>query len=178
LKLIHRYPVLKALMGIAVAFFLLSCSTVDRMIHPTPSSPSSAAQTAGETQKQKNVEPQPKATVVPSKSPEPIKPPPSPAPPRAASLPPQPPAAAPKPIYRVTQVVWDSVNLREGPGTNFKVVGNIKKGTTLAILEEKGDWLRVRLENGKEIWMTKAATIEAPKPTLPASPSPPKPKPM
>jgi uncharacterized protein YgiM (DUF1202 family) len=68
------------------------------------------------------------------------------------------------------------VNLREGPGTNYKVIRNVKKGTSLAILEAKGTWLRVRLEDGNEAWVNKLATSEG-SPSSP-SPSPPKPMPM
>jgi curli biogenesis system outer membrane secretion channel CsgG len=89
------------------------------------------------------------------------------------SLPPQPPAPPPKPALRVTEVVWAHVNVREGPGTKYKVIGNVKKGTSLKILELKGDWLHVRLEDGTEAWVFKSATSEAPN----SSPSPPPPKP-
>ena len=70
----------------------------------------------------------------------------------------------PPPPLRTTRVAWDSVNLRQGPGTNYKVIGNAKKGTSLKILEVNGDWLRVRLENGSTAWVSKMATSEAPKP--------------
>jgi curli biogenesis system outer membrane secretion channel CsgG len=90
--------------------------------------------------------------------------------------PPQLPIEPPKPILRSTQVVRDSVNLREGPGMNFKVIGNVRKGTSLKILKTKGDWLHVLLENGSEAWINKLATSEAPKP--PPSTPPPKPTPM
>ncbi len=92
------------------------------------------------------------------------------------ALPPQAHVVPPKPTLRVTQVVWDSVNLREGPGMNYKVVGNAKKGTYLKILEENGNWLRVRSDDGKEVWVSKLATSEAPK-TPPSTPSL-KPNPM
>lgn len=92
------------------------------------------------------------------------------------TLPPQPPLSIPKPSLPVTQVIWSSVNLREGPGMNYKVVGNIKKGTSLVIIEEKGQWLHVRLEDGKEVWVSKSATSLAPKP--PPSDTSTKPKPM
>ena len=82
----------------------------------------------------------------------------------------------PSPPVRVTQVVWDFVNLREGPGMNYKVIGNAKKGTSLKILEIKGDWLRVRLEDGSEAWVSKLATSEAPKPSPSSTPI--KPTPM
>jgi curli biogenesis system outer membrane secretion channel CsgG len=87
--------------------------------------------------------------------------------------PPTPPSPPP---LRVTQVVWANVNLREGPGMNYRVIGNMKKGTSLKILEVKGDWLRVRLEDGSEGWVSKLATSEAPPPSPP--PAPPKPTPM
>jgi curli biogenesis system outer membrane secretion channel CsgG len=106
--------------------------------------------------------------------PEPPKPPPVKVQPEVA--PPPAPAPPPKPILRVTQVVWANVNLREGPGTNYKVVGNAKKGTSLKIIEVKGDWLHVLLENGSEAWVSKLATSEAP--TSSPSPPPPKPTPM
>ena len=112
----------------------------------------------------------------------PIVPPPqeTPKPPpvkREVTLPPQPPIATPKPMLPITQVIWSSVNLREGPGTNYKVVGNVQKGTSLTVLEDKGQWLHVRREDGSEAWVVKSATSLAPKP--PPSPAPPpKPTPM
>jgi curli biogenesis system outer membrane secretion channel CsgG len=99
-----------------------------------------------------------------------------PAPPKEA---PKPTPATPKvtppppPPLPATQVVWDSVNLRTGPGTSYKIVGNVKKGTSLKILEVNGDWLRVRLEDGSTAWVSKLATSEAPKSS--SSPSPPPP---
>jgi curli biogenesis system outer membrane secretion channel CsgG len=103
-------------------------------------------------------------------------PPPSTSP--AAPLPPQPPGGTPEPPLRVTQVIVPNENLRDGPGG--KVVAKVKKGTSLAILEEKGSWLRVRLEDGTEAWIWKASTSEGTKASPSPSPSPatapPKPK--
>ncbi len=92
-------------------------------------------------------------------------------------LPPPPPSqpTRPTPPIRMTKILWESVNFREGPGLDFKVIGTGKKGTVLAVIEEKGNWLKVRLEDGKEVWVSKLATSEAP-PLSPAKPS--KPKPM
>ncbi len=95
--------------------------------------------------------------------------------PEVTSLP-QPPVVPPKPALRVVQVIWANVNLRGGPGTNYKVIGNVKKGTSLKVFEAKGDWLRVRLEDGTEAWVSRLATSE-PAGSHP-SPPPPKPKPM
>jgi len=87
------------------------------------------------------------------------------------------PKATPETPLRATKVVWTAVNLREGPGTGYKVVGNVKKGTSLAILAVKGNWLHVRLEDKSEAWVSKAATSEASKapPTFPTTPSKPRP---
>lgn len=103
------------------------------------------------------------------------KPPPHKAQPEI-TLSPQAPAVVPKPVLRIAQVVWAHVNLRDGPGTNYRVIGNAKKGTSLKILETKGDWLRVRLEDAKEAWVSRSATSEAP--GHDSSPPPPKPTPM
>jgi len=96
---------------------------------------------------------------------------------RETSKPPpvSPKVTPPPPPLRTTQVVWDSVNLRQGPGTKYKVIGNAKKGTSLDIIEVNGDWLRVRLEDGSTAWLNKLATSEAPKPppsTTSATPTP------
>ncbi|OGP92454.1 MAG: hypothetical protein A2156_14715 [Deltaproteobacteria bacterium RBG_16_48_10] len=77
----------------------------------------------------------------------------------------------PPPPLPTTQIVWDFVNLRKGPGTSYKVVGNVKKGTSLKILEVNGDWLRVRLEDGNTAWVSKLATSEAPRPPSPPPPT-------
>jgi curli biogenesis system outer membrane secretion channel CsgG len=89
--------------------------------------------------------------------------------------PPAPQKVTPPPPLRTTQVAWDFVNLREGPGTGYKVVGNAKKGTSLKILEANGDWLRVRLENGSTAWVSKSATSEAHKSSPSTTPVPPTP---
>jgi curli biogenesis system outer membrane secretion channel CsgG len=99
-----------------------------------------------------------------------------PAPPKEA---PKPTPVAPKvtppppPPLPTTQVVWDSVNLRKGPGASYKIVGNVKKGTSLKILEVNGGWLRVRFEDGSTAWVSKLATSETPKASSPPPPSPP-----
>jgi len=81
----------------------------------------------------------------------------------------------PPPPLPTTQVVWDSVNLRKGPGTGYKIVGNVKKGASLKILEVSGGWLRVRLEDGSAAWVSKLATSEAPKASSAPPPSLPPP---
>jgi len=74
----------------------------------------------------------------------------------------QPSAPASGPEARVVYVKWKTVSLRDGPGTNFKSLAEIKKGTALEIIEDKGQWIRVRLEDGQEGWIGKATTSETP----------------
>jgi len=92
--------------------------------------------------------------------------------PEVTSLPPSPPPGKSEPPLRVIQVIWPYVNLREGPGMSYKNLGNIKKGTSLALLEDRGDWLRVRLQDGKEVWVSKEATTLGHKPQPPPSRAP------
>ena len=73
---------------------------------------------------------------------------------------------------RVTEVAWATVNLREGPGMNHKVIGTAKKGTRLQVFEDKGGWLRAGLDDGKEVWVSKSATPDAAKTSSPPSSSP------
>lgn len=105
------------------------------------------------------------------------KPPPKPSP-ETVPKPSSPPPSSPQPPALQGHVVWTSVNLREGPGMKYKLMGNIKKGTTFTILEDKGGWLRIRLEDGKETWVSKSATSVAPKKSPPSSPTPAPPKPL
>jgi hypothetical protein len=63
---------------------------------------------------------------------------------------------------RMVYVKWPMASLREGPGTDFRAVAEVKKGTGLVILEDKGQWIRVSLEDGREGWIGRATTSEAP----------------
>ncbi len=74
----------------------------------------------------------------------------------------QPPSQASAPSSRVVFVKWPQASLREGPGTNFKVTVQVQKGTALEVVEEKGQWYRVKLEDGQEGWIGKVTTSENP----------------
>jgi curli biogenesis system outer membrane secretion channel CsgG len=112
--------------------------------------------------------PQPQVTHTPTAIPQQV--PPSPAtpatpPPQIITVPKapaQPPLAPSVPKLRIVYVKWPKVSLREGPGTNFKTLMEVKKGTCLAVIEEKDQWLRVSLEDGREGWIGKATTSETP----------------
>jgi hypothetical protein len=56
--------------------------------------------------------------------------------------------AAPLPL-QVVRVC----NLREGPGTEFKAVATLQKGTKVQGYAQKGQWLRVKEEGGATGWV-------------------------
>jgi uncharacterized protein YgiM (DUF1202 family) len=68
---------------------------------------------------------------------------------------------------RTTETVPSFVNLRQGPSMDFKVIKVLKKGTKLTVLQEKGGWLRIQLDDGTEGWVGKAMTSEATQPKSP-----------
>ncbi len=49
----------------------------------------------------------------------------------------------------------DSVNLREGAGTNFSVIGSAQKGTMYAIIGKTGDWYKLYYRN-KTVYISAA----------------------
>ena len=84
----------------------------------------------------------------------------SPPPPLSLSPPPAETLKISPPSLPRGKVIWVYVNLREGPGTQYKVIGKAFMKNTFEILAEHSDWLRVRLENGIEGWMSKKAASE------------------
>ncbi|MGH7799747.1 MAG: SH3 domain-containing protein [Thermodesulfobacteriota bacterium] len=56
-------------------------------------------------------------------------------------------------------VTANTANLRSGPGTNFQVVNQLRKGERYPILEaiqnpgESHSWYRIRLDDGRESWV-------------------------
>jgi SH3-like domain-containing protein len=79
------------------------------------------------------------------------------------------PKTSPLPVSR-GKVIWAYVNLREGPGTRYRIIGKAYLRNTFEILAEKPGWLRVRLESGGEGWMSKRAASESPTIAPPQSP--------
>jgi hypothetical protein len=72
------------------------------------------------------------------------------------------------------KVIWTYVNLREGPGIGYRMIGKAYMWNAFEILSEKPGWIRVRLESGTEGWMSKkAASVPSstPSPQIPSGPS-------
>ncbi|USG64084.1 SH3 domain-containing protein [Brevibacillus ruminantium] len=73
------------------------------------------------------------------------------------------------------QVKVDDMNVRSGPSTQDQVVTTLPVNTVLPVISEKGDWINVKLPNGKTGWVagwlvTKTAAqptpAQAPKPQI------------
>jgi len=54
----------------------------------------------------------------------------------------------------IVTVTWTSVNIRSGAGDNYPVVATVKQGDKLTVIGELGDWLNVRLGDGKAGWIS------------------------
>jgi N-acetylmuramoyl-L-alanine amidase len=54
---------------------------------------------------------------------------------------------------RSAVVTGSSVNVRGGPGTTNSVINQVAQGDSLPVLEQSGDWFRVKLQNGSSGWV-------------------------
>lgn len=70
-------------------------------------------------------------------------------------------------------ITGDGVNTRSGPGVEFDKVGRFQSGDRVTILDEADKWLKVRDEEGREVWVF-ARWVER----LPVEPEPEPPKPV
>jgi hypothetical protein len=127
----------------------------------------------GKNVKQASVKAQTKQPVLPpQKTSDGVKESPLPSPsPSLSSSPP--PAMTPKiSLASLPQgkVIWVYVNLREGPGTQYKIIGRAYMKNSFQIVAENPNWLRARLENGAEGWMSRKAASEISMTSSPQSP--------
>jgi len=90
----------------------------------------------------------------------PVPPTPTPVgPPTATPLPPTP---TPEPIP-VAVVQSDKVNVRQGPGTAYRTMGQVAQGTRLDIVGKNpaGDWLQVCCVTNQQVWIVaRLVTVE------------------
>jgi len=50
-------------------------------------------------------------------------------------------------------LTWDFSVVKSGPGNDYSVIATVRKGDKLTIMEQSGEWVKVRLENGQEGWI-------------------------
>lgn len=62
------------------------------------------------------------------------------------------------------RVSQGNINLRDGAGMSFQVIGKAQLGDTLNLLAESGEWYRVRTAAGLVGWVSKALVTRLPEP--------------
>jgi hypothetical protein len=55
---------------------------------------------------------------------------------------------------KIVTVTWTSANIRSGAGNDYPVLTTVKQGDKLTIIGEYQEWFNVRLDNGKEGWVS------------------------
>lgn len=80
----------------------------------------------------------------------------------AAALPPPPPRTGQRPAAPdvppgaatgTATVTAERANVREGPGPRFPILGQLKQGEAVQVLDERGEWTNVRSPGGLEGWV-------------------------
>ena len=51
-------------------------------------------------------------------------------------------------------ITGNLVNVRQGPGTTYAVIAQLNMGATVAVLEVSPSWIRIKLPNGREGWVS------------------------
>lgn len=51
-------------------------------------------------------------------------------------------------------VTGSIVNIRKEPGTSNPILAKVKKGESFLVLAKSGDWVKIRLNNGQEGWIS------------------------
>jgi uncharacterized protein YgiM (DUF1202 family) len=67
-------------------------------------------------------------------------------------------------IASAARVGQGSINLRDGAGTHFQVIGKARAGETLTVLAEVGEWYRVRTGTGLVGWVSKTVVTRVQSP--------------
>jgi N-acetylmuramoyl-L-alanine amidase len=66
-------------------------------------------------------------------------------------------------------ITGDAINVRCGPGTNFRDIGKLSKGDKVAVVETKGEWSQIQPTANCSGWVA-AELIEVSVPTPPPAP--------
>lgn len=59
-------------------------------------------------------------------------------------------------IVKVSKNFGKTVNMRSGPGKNYRVTGKAAYGVVFKTLEHKNSWVKVRHENGMTGWVKRS----------------------
>lgn len=70
------------------------------------------------------------------------------------------------PVTRVSaemlSIAGDDVNMRSGPGTNYRIMWELGKGFPLQVLKRSGNWYRVRDFEGTIGWVHRSVVEKTP----------------
>ncbi|GGF94958.1 N-acetylmuramoyl-L-alanine amidase [Paenibacillus abyssi] len=80
---------------------------------------------------------------------------------KPAELKAKPEAKPAEPITKQVTVLADVLRVREGPGTNHKVLGSVYAGDPLIVLNGKEGWYQVESSNGQAGWVSSQYVGEA-----------------
>jgi N-acetylmuramoyl-L-alanine amidase len=50
-------------------------------------------------------------------------------------------------------LTWDFSVAKSGPGSNYPVIATFRKGDKLTLVEQSGEWVKVRSENNQVGWI-------------------------
>ncbi len=73
---------------------------------------------------------------------------------------PVPPPASAATVFRTTA---STLNVRKGPGTGYKRTNKLPRGTAFTVLDEDGNWYKIKTLKGVTGWVSKTYTAETAK---------------
>ena len=139
----------KSILALALTLTLLptafACKSQDEVFTPTPETESSVSVPIEPPTEE--TPPVDSSESVPETEDTPVT---TPTPPATPSVPETPPVTPVQPVKEKAQYIrltGDSVNLRSGAGTNYKVLTSSKEDTMYALIEKTGNWYKTYYRN-------------------------------
>lgn len=65
-------------------------------------------------------------------------------------------------LAEMVSISGEKVNLRQGPGTKYKIIWELGEGYPLRVLQKKGSWLKVKDFEGDSGWIFAKLTTKKP----------------
>jgi len=56
-------------------------------------------------------------------------------------------------LISIKDIVLNGLNLRNGPGTNYTIITKVYPGENYPLLQEQGDWYKIRIDKDTEGWL-------------------------
>ncbi len=74
-------------------------------------------------------------------------------------------------LFEDREVKAPVLNTRGGPGTNFPVLGQLKRGDQVEVLEESGDWRKIAVPSAVSLWISRKF-VQVPPSVVAVNPTP------